>query len=498
MLNPSFEEFSRKARDGNLIPVYREILADMETPVSAFRKIDDGQYAFLLESVEGGEKWGRYSFLGSHPGLIFTAKGSQVEVMTADGVSSLPVTGDLLEPLREILKHYRPVRSDGLPRFYGGMVGFLAYDVVRQFERLPATTKDDLDLPDALFLLTDTLVIFDNVSHRIKVVFNAFVPEPTAQAIREAYDGAAGKIDAIIGSLRRPLSAPTTAAGNGEGLQFSSTMSREEFIRAVNSAKEYVRAGDVVQVVLSQRLSTRISADPFDIYRALRIVNPSPYMYYLRLGNFRVVGSSPEVLVRLEEGRIDLRPIAGTRRRGRNEEEDLALERELLDDPKERAEHIMLVDLGRNDVGRVARIGSVKVTELMVVERYSHVMHIVSNIKGALEEERDAFDLLRACFPAGTVSGAPKIRAMEIIEELERVRRGPYAGAVGYFGFSGNMDTCITIRTVLIAGGTAHIQVGAGIVADSDPEREFEETMNKAQGMIKAIEMAQSGRFFAP
>ncbi len=493
MLKPSFNEFSRKAKDGNLIPVYREVLADMETPVSAFRKIDSGNYAFLLESVEGGEKWARYSFLGSNPGLVFKAKGSRVEVITGDGTQFYQIDRDLLQPLKAILRQYRPVRVDGLPRFYGGMVGFLAYDIVRQFERLPAMTKDDLDLPDALFLLTDTLVIFDNVSHRIKVVSNAFVPEPTQEHLRGAYDEAARKIDAIIGSLRRPLGVSLAPAGVEGELQLSSTMSREEFIQAVESAKEYVRAGDVLQAVISQRLSTKTSADPFNIYRALRIINPSPYMYYLRLGDLRLVGSSPEVLVRLEEGKIDLRPIAGTRPRGRDDEEDLALEQELLGDPKERAEHIMLVDLGRNDVGRVARTGSVMVTELMAVERYSHVMHIVSNIKGVLEDKHDAFDLLRACFPAGTVTGAPKIRAMEIIEELERVRRGPYAGAVGYFGFSGNMDTCITIRTVLIADGTAHVQAGAGIVADSDPEREYEETMNKAKGMIKAIEMAESG-----
>lgn len=493
MLSPSFNEFSRKAKDGNLIPVYREILADMETPVSAFRKIDSGNYAFLLESVEGGEKWGRYSFLGSNPSLVFKAKNSRVEVIRGDGIQYYQIDKDLLEPLKAILKQYRPVRADDLPRFSGGMVGFLAYDVVRQFERLPATAKDDLDLPDALFLLTDTLVIFDNISHRIKVVSNAFIPEATPRRLREAYDEATRKIDAIIASLRRPLGASVTPAVGAKELQLSSTMSREEFLRAVESAKEYVRAGDVVQAVISQRLSTKTSADPFDIYRALRIINPSPYMYYLRLGDLRVVGSSPEVLVRLEGRRVELRPIAGTRPRGRDDEEDLALEQELLADPKERAEHIMLVDLGRNDVGRVARPGSVMVTELMAVERYSHVMHIVSNIKGVLEEEHDAFALLRACFPAGTVTGAPKIRAMEIIEELEPVRRGPYAGAVGYFGFSGNMDTCITIRTVLIADGIAHVQVGAGIVADSDPGREYEETVNKAKGMIRAIEMAESG-----
>ena len=493
MLHPSFDEFSRKAEDGNLIPVYREILADMDTPVSAFRKIDRGEYAFLLESVEGGEKWGRYSFLSSSPGLIFKAKGSTVEVITEAGIQSHAIEKDVLEPLKAILARYRPVRTDGLPRFYGGMVGFLAYDVVRQFERLPAMTKDDLDLPDALFLLPDTLLIFDNVSHRIKVVSNVLVPEANPRRLREAYDDAARKIDAVVEALRRPLDVRHTEGRGAGELQLGSTMSRAEFIQAVQHAKEYVRAGDVVQAVISQRLSTKTSADPFDVYRALRIINPSPYMYYLRLGDFQVVGSSPEVLVRLEEGRIDLRPIAGTRPRGQSDAEDLALEQELLADPKERAEHIMLVDLGRNDVGRVAEVGSVTVSELMTVERYSHVMHIVSNVKGMLAEGCDAFDLLRACFPAGTVTGAPKIRAMEIIEELEPVRRGPYAGAVGYFGFSGNMDTCITIRTVVITDGTAHVQVGAGIVADSDPEREYEETMNKAKGMLKAIEMAESG-----
>ncbi len=493
MLHPSFDEFTRKAEDGNLIPVYREILADMETPVSAFRKIDLGEHAFLLESVEGGEKWGRYSFLSSNPSLVFKAKGSTAEVITEAGIQSHAIEKDVLEPLKAILTRYRPVRTDDLPRFYGGMVGFLAYDVVRQFERLPAMTKDDLDLPDALFLLPDTLLIFDNLSHRIKVVSNVLVPEATPRRLREAYDAAARKIDGMIEALRRPLDVSHTKGRGAGELQLCSTMSHAEFIQAVQRAQEYVRAGDVVQAVISQRLSTKTTADPFDIYRALRIINPSPYMYYLRLGDFQVVGSSPEVLVRLEEGRIDLRPIAGTRPRGQSDAEDLALEQELLGDPKERAEHIMLVDLGRNDVGRVARIGSVTVSELMTVERYSHVMHIVSNIKGMLAEGYDAFDLLRACFPAGTVTGAPKIRAMEIVEELEPVRRGPYAGAVGYFGFSGNMDTCITIRTVVITDGTAHVQVGAGIVADSDPEREYEETMNKAKGMLKAIEMAESG-----
>ena len=493
MFQPSFEEFRKKAETGNLIPVFREILADMETPVSAFRKIDSGGYAFLLESVEGGEKWARYSFLGSNPSLVFKSRGGSAEVISGQGVEHLPIRTDPLDLLRAILRDFRPAAVEGLPRFYGGMVGFLSYDAVRFFERLPSFAKDDLDLPDALFLLTDTLLIFDNVTHKIKVVSNAFVPDPSERKIREVYDEAKGKIEAIVAALRRPLGAPITPKLDDPTNRGLKDFTKEEFLKAVEACKEYVRAGDVVQVVISQRFQAKVSADPFDIYRALRVVNPSPYMYYLRLGDLKIVGSSPEVLVRLEGERIDLRPIAGTRPRGRDEGEDKAFERELLSDPKERAEHIMLVDLGRNDVGRVAKVGSVQVNELMVVERYSHVMHIVSNVQGTLAEGRDAFDVLRACFPAGTVTGAPKIRAMEIIEELEPIRRGPYAGAVGYFSFSGNMDTCITIRTILLKDGIAFVQAGAGIVADSDPPREWEETLNKAKGMFKAIELAESG-----
>ncbi len=493
MYTPSLDQFRELARQGNLIPVARQILADMETPVSAFRKIDSGNYAFLLESVEGGEQWGRYSFLGSNPSLVIRARGDRVEILQGRGAESV---GDLRDPfaaLQRVLAQHRAVAVPGLPRFTGGLVGYLGYDTVRHLERLPGTAAADLGFPDALFLLTDTLLIFDNVTHRITVVSNALVQDESDRGVERTYRESQQKIDAIIAALRRPVGASTGFAGSSPSAEPDSTFTRHGFCEAVRKAKAYIQAGDVIQVVLSQRLSLRTEADPFDVYRALRVVNPSPYMYYLRLGDLKVVGSSPEMLVRLEGERIDLRPIAGTRPRGATEDEDGALAAELVADPKERAEHIMLVDLGRNDVGKVARVGSVSVSDLMTVERYSHVMHLVSRVRGLLESGRSAFDVLGACFPAGTVTGAPKVRAMEIIEELEPVRRGPYAGAVGYVSFSGNLDTCITIRTILFSRGVALIQAGAGIVADSDPEREYEETMNKARALRRAIELAEAG-----
>jgi anthranilate synthase component 1 len=490
---PNLQQFRELAQQGNLIPVARQILADMETPVSAFRKIDSGNYAFLLESVEGGEQWGRYSFLGSNPSLVVRARGDRVDVLQGQGAEVMAGVRDPLTGLQRILAGYRAVPVPGLPRFTGGLVGYLGYDVVRHLERLPSAAGVDLDLPDALFLLTDTLLIFDNVTHRITVVSNAVVPDQSPDSIDRAYRESQQKIDAIVAALRRPVGAPSGCAGPETAAEPASTLSRPDFCDAVRKAKEYIRAGDVIQVVLSQRLAVRTGADPFDVYRALRVVNPSPYMYYLRLGDLKVVGSSPEMLVRLEGERIDLRPIAGTRPRGTAEDEDERLAAELVADPKECAEHIMLVDLGRNDVGKVARAGSVSVPDLMTVERYSHVMHLVSHVRGLVEPGCDAFDVLKACFPAGTVTGAPKVRAMEIIEELEPVRRGPYAGAVGYVSFSGNLDTCITIRTILFSRGLAMIQAGAGIVADSDPEREYEETMNKARGMRRAIQLAEAG-----
>ncbi len=493
MLRPSLEEFRQKAKQGNLIPVYREILADMETPVSAFRKIDDGRYSFLLESVEGGEKWARYSFLGSRPSVVVRSSDRTVEIIRHGKVERRSFDKDPLEPIKDLLSAYRPVPDPNLPRFYGGAVGFMGYDTVRFFERLPDRPKKGLGLPDVFFMITDTLVIFDNVTHLIKVVSNAHV---NGNSVAAAYREAAAKIDAIVKKLRGkgPGSRiQERRRRNRKNSSLKSNFTQPQYEQAVLKAKEYIKAGDIFQVVPSQRFESRISAEPYEIYRALRLINPSPYMYFLRCGDATVVGASPEVMVRLEGNRIELRPIAGTRRRGATEEEDQQLAAELLADPKERAEHIMLVDLGRNDVGRVSRAGSVQVSELMVIERYSHVMHIVSNVRGTLVGDQDAFAVIRACFPAGTVSGAPKIRAMEIIDELEPTRRGPYAGAVGYFGFSGNMDTCITIRTLVVKDKVAYIQAGGGVVADSDPAAEYQETVNKAKAMMRAVEMAEQG-----
>ena len=492
MLHPSLEEFKQRAKKGNLIPVYREILADMETPVSAFRKIDDGKYSFLLESVEGGEKWARFSFLGSGPSVVVRSFDRTVEIIRKGKVERRTFDKDPLEAIKDLLSAYRPVPDPGLPRFFGGAVGFMGYDTVRFFERLPARPKPGLGLPDVLFMITDTLVIFDNVTHMIKVVSNAHINGQSAAA---AYKEAAAKIDAIVAKLKKGVRGQGSGVRKKKGKEtkLTSNFTQAKYEQAVLKAKEYIKAGDIFQVVPSQRFEAKISAEPYEIYRALRLINPSPYMYFLRCGDATVVGASPEVMVRLEGERIELRPIAGTRKRGATEDEDQAMEQELLADPKERAEHIMLVDLGRNDVGRVSTPGSVHVSELMVIERYSHVMHIVSNVRGTLQKGSDAFDVIRACFPAGTVSGAPKIRAMEIIDELEPTRRGPYAGAVGYFGFSGAMDTCITIRTLVIKGNKAYIQAGGGVVADSEPAAEYQETVNKAKAMMRAVQMAEEG-----
>jgi len=487
---PDFKEFCALAKQGNLIPVSREVLADFETPVSALAKIDRGPCAYLLESVEGGEKWARYSFLGSgSPTLI---QGNDREVIVSNGRRRrrIPVKTDVLACLRDVMAEYRPVKVPGLPRFCGGAVGYLSYDMVRQFERLPALRKDVLGLPLMCFLLTDTLLVFDNVTQTIRVVANARVGK---RSDKEAYGDAVRRIGGMITRLRAGRRPPSRRPSSRHPLAFTSNMSKADFEKMVVQTKDYIKAGDIFQGVLSQRWQASIRARPFDMYRALRVINPSPYMYYLRFPGVELVGASPEVLVRCEDDLVQLRPIAGTRRRGMTEEEDRALKEELLANAKERAEHIMLVDLGRNDVGRVARPGTVRVKDFMVVEQYSHVMHLVSQVEGRLQTGKDAYDVLRACFPAGTVSGAPKIRAMAIIEELEPSRRGPYAGAVGYFGFSGNMDTCINIRTVVIKGRQAFIQAGAGIVADSDPEAEYVETCNKAKAMMRAVEMAERG-----
>ncbi|MFV1977267.1 MAG: anthranilate synthase component I [Candidatus Scalindua sp.] len=491
MLYPDFNEFEKKTREGNLIPVYREILADLETPLSAFLKLK-GKTGFLLESVVGGEKWARYSFIGSNPSLIIEGKGknltikrgAQKEKIRFDNAGTTRFR-DPLEIISAELKKYKPVIMPGLPRFFGGFVGYIGYDTVRHFEKLPDYRHAGLKLPDLFLMFTDTLLVFDNLTQKIKVISNAHIDGDP----REAYEKARRKIDNIVKKLKSKVPLPRRAKSSSAG--FTSNFSKENFHTAVEKAKKYVEAGDVIQVVVSQDFEREVDINPINAYRALRVINPSPYMYYINTGKSTLVGSSPEILVRVEGNTIELRPIAGTRKRGDTTEEDLKLEKELKADPKERAEHIMLVDLGRNDVGRVAATGTVKVTELMTVERYSHVMHLASNITGRLDNGLDAFDVLRASFPAGTVTGAPKIRAMEIIEELEPTKRGPYAGCVGYFDFSGNMDMCITIRTIIFKKNKAYIQAGAGIVADSDPEKEYMETINKAKGMFRAIEMAE-------
>lgn len=492
MYTPSFEEFKKMAEQGNLVPVYREIMADMETPVSAFLKIKEGKYSFLLESVEGGEKWARYCFIGSNPSMVFLSKGNKSTIIRNGKSEVFDNFGDPLEALKKLMAEFTPVALKGLPRFFGGAVGFLSYDIVKFIEELPDTVEDDLNQPDAVFVITDSILIFDNVNQKIKIVSNAFLKDGN---LRESYDKAIYKIESLISRLQKPVVSDILSKKHdfNKELKVESNFTKEDFKKAVLKGKEYIYAGDIIQVVLAQRLKTAITTDPFNIYRALRTFNPSPYMYYLQLGEMEIVGASPEVLIRLEGNHVEVRPIAGTRPRGMTEEEDIALEKELLKDEKELAEHIMLVDLGRNDLGRIADIGSVSVNEQMVIERYSHVMHIVSNVKANLKKGKDAYDVLRAVFPAGTVSGAPKIRAMEIIDELEPTRRGPYAGAVGYFSFSGNMDTAITIRTLIIENNTAYLGVGAGIVADSDPEREYQETMNKGKALLKAIEMAENG-----
>lgn len=512
MLKPTLPEFDALAGQGyNLIPVAREIAADLETPVSAFLKVNRGDYSFLLESVRGGEKWGRYTFLGTEPSLVVRASAGRINLIRpatagrgSDTIESRAVD-NCFDALRSELKRFRAPELPELPRFFGGAVGYLAYDLVRLFEpRIPNSARDDLGVPELYLMLTDALLVFDNVRQSLKIIANVALDD--FASIGAAYRSGQEKIEHIVDRLRsvaepiclepsapdsllRPASSPDR--GDEAGVSVISNLAREDYVSMVTSAKNYIAAGDIIQVVPSQRFEAPLNAHPFNIYRSLRTINPSPYMFYLRLGDVTLAGASPETMVRVEGRQITLRPIAGTRRRGGDELEDLALERELLADPKELAEHIMLVDLGRNDVGRVAKIGSVKVTELMTVERYSHVMHIVSNVVGELNDGMDAFDAFRATFPQGTVSGAPKIRAMEIIDELEPVRRGVYAGAVGYFSFTGNADTAIALRTLLIKGNRVYIQAGGGVVADSDPLAEYEESCNKARAMIRALSAAR-------
>ncbi len=490
MYYPTKNEFCSLADRGNLIPVYCELLADMETPVSAYQKLRGKGPAFLFESVEGGEHIGRYSFLGADPSVTLVQEGKAVVVREGRKTTRVKFKRDPLEVVEQVMARYRPVAVPGLPRFSGGAVGFLGYEFIHYVEPVvPRPKRDDLKTPPMYLMLTDTIVIFDRVRQTIKVVSNAHV---TGNA-DAAYDKACRRIAAIIARLRRPLPARHVEfRQETPSLPVESNMTVERYQAMVRKAKEYIKAGDIIQVVLSQRFSAKVRSKPLDIYRALRSVNPSPYMFLLELGDFSLVGASPEVHVRCEDGHVEIRPIAGTRKRGVTPAEDEALAKDLLADGKERAEHLMLVDLARNDIGRVCDFGSVRVEEFMVIERYSHVMHIVSQVEGKLQPGRTVYDLMRATFPAGTVSGAPKIRAMQVIAEQEAAQRGPYAGAVGYFSFNGNLDCCITLRTALLKGGRAYVQAGGGIVDDSTPENEFQETVNKSMALRKAIALAES------
>jgi anthranilate synthase component 1 len=492
IFHPDFEQFSKLTKKGNIIPVYSEILADRETPVSAFQKMGTSNCSFLLESMQGGEKWARFSFIGYEPALVFRSKGKTVEVLKNGRVEQTVETEHPLDVLRDIMQDYQVVELEDLPRFSGGAVGYASYDMVKFIEDLPNDTTDDLNLYDSIFMITETILIFDNLRNTIKIVYNVHLDEKD-ENLKTVYQRAQEKIEAIISLLQKPASYELSEYYGSDPVEVSSNIEEDQFKHIVNKAKDYIKAGDIIQVVLSQRFETPLQGNPFNIYRALRRVNPSPYMYYLSFDDLTIVGASPEVLVRVEGDQIELRPIAGTRPRGLNEEEDEVLKTDLLSDPKEIAEHVMLVDLGRNDVGRVSTMGSVVVPEFLVIEKYSHVMHIVSDVRGTLKPGNDSFDVLKACFPAGTVSGAPKVRAMEIIEELEISQRGPYAGAVGYFSFSGNMDFCIVIRTILVKNNTVYFQVGAGIVADSQPENEFQETLNKGKAMLEALQLVREG-----
>ncbi len=492
MIKPELSDYTKMAETAGLIPICREIVADLDTPLTAFVKVArNQQHAFLLESLQGGEKWGRYSFIGYGPLATFTSRGKQIEIKKAGKTESM--SGDPIQALQVLLQSFNPCDTgEYLPRFFGGAVGFMGYDMVRFMEELPEENPVLTDFPDSSFMVPQIVLICDNVRQTITIV-NCVLIEQQGNC-QQQYQTAVDEIEEIVGLLHQPMPADVVA---GEGPcpahKFKSNMEQEQFKEMVNKAKDYIVAGDVIQVVLSQRFHSKTDLQPFTLYRALRHINPSPYLFFLKLDDIIQIGSSPEILVRLEGDDIEVRPIAGTRKRGGTPEEDIALEKELLADPKERAEHLMLVDLGRNDLGRVAQYGSIETRDLLVIERYSHVMHIVSGVHGKIMPGKDQFDVLKACFPAGTVSGAPKIRAMEIIEELETERRGPYAGAVGYFGFSGNMDICITIRTFIMKDDNLWIQAGAGIVSDSDPQLEFEETLNKARGLRRAVELAEKG-----
>jgi len=493
---PDGEKFARDMATSRLIPVFTEIVADLDTPLTLFSKVAEGNdHVFLFESMEGGEKWGRFSFIGYNPLLTFSSKDTAVTVNEVKkGITeSRTFTSDPLKALKAMVEGLGAAEYEELPRFCGGAVGFLGYDMVRFMEELP-DDRPATDLPDSSFMIPEIVLVHDSFKQTVTIV--VWIKTDTGEAADQLYADGLAKIEEVLGKIRKPVGADLfkeSGQSSQEKHQFTSNMEKEQFAGMVERAKEYIRAGDIIQVVVSQRFHTKTNLSPLVLYRALRHINPSPYLFYIQFGDIVQIGSSPEILVRKDGQRIELRPIAGTRPRGKTVEEDLELEKELLADPKETAEHLMLVDLGRNDVGRVAKGGHVHVDDLLIIERYSHVMHIVSGVHGQIDEGKDQFDVMAACFPAGTVSGAPKIRAMQIIDELEPDKRGTYAGSVGYFGFSGNMDFCITIRTFLMKGNDLWVQAGAGIVADSDPEKEFEETINKSLGLRRAVELAEEG-----
>lgn len=494
IVKPSWDEFSALAQQGNIVPVYAQLAADYDTPLSAYEKIREGDYAFLLESAESSVASGRWSLLASDPKWVLSMVGASVEIKHRDGrVEQFSSSDDVLAVLERLMKVYVPVvHGQDPPPFYGGAVGYLGYDAVSQFERkVKEHSVDALGIPDAVFTLVDKLIVFDHKLRRILLVSNAFIEDGVS--LKDTYDEAVQGVACMVEKLSRPLSFPLLN-GLAEGVvpEFASNVSQDEFEHNVAVAQEYIKAGDIFQVVPSQRFSTTYTGSPSQLYRAQRHINPSPYMFIVEMPEFSLVGSSPEVHVRAIGGRIDIRPIAGTRVRGATPEEDEALALDLLGDAKECAEHLMLVDLARNDVGRIAEVGSVRVDDFMVIERYSHVMHIVSNVHGDLAPEKSSYDVLRATFPAGTVSGAPKIRAMQIIGELEKSKRGAYAGAVCYFGWDGSLDSCITLRTSLLKGGKAYVQAGAGVVADSDPTAEYQETWNKARAAMRSIALANT------
>ena len=490
MIQPSFFELKKRVHEGTVIPVVKTLLADTETPVSAYLKIRDrSTYSFLLESVEGGEKMARYSFLGADPYLIFRSRGDSGTVRDLNTGLERRFRGDPIGELKRLMDSYRAVDLPGLPRFTGGGVGYFTYDAVRLVEDIPDSTRDDYNIDDIFFMFYDTILVFDNIGHTISIISN--VHTDGTGSLEDRYHEAVNRIEKLDTLLAR-RTVPAPARGNGHSPSLPN-IDKQTFVKNVIRCKDYITAGDVIQVVLSQRFEREITVAPFDIYRMLRIVNPSPYMFFISTGELDIAGASPEMFIRVEGGEMEVRPIAGTRPRGKNPAQDQAFAEELKKDEKECAEHVMLLDLGRNDVGRVARYGTVRVEDTMFIERYSHVMHMVSSVKGTLGEGRDRFDALLSFFPAGTLSGAPKIRAMEIIDELETTRRGIYGGAIGYADYRGNLDSCIAIRTMVIKDGKAYIQAGAGVVADSDPEKEYQECVNKAMALFRAIDMAESG-----